>query len=292
MIKYVKEERRLSIFTDILIFVLLSLAAFLILSIFKEIMVASSLSSDTYMQVENLSDLTEVENVEYVNKIKEEFFVNIKYGKSQEEIAKTINATVLDDSGIINNNLKSIYSALSKYNKAMFSNFNKEGYKLNIILLDDFNNENLALASRNNLNQFTIYLSNVARIDRALHHEMCHILEYYMADKGVRFNDWEILNPEEFKYVNSVDNISSDFVYYFSKYAEENIDETYFVTKYAKVNAKEDRAEIFAEIMSTTQDLIYIKDKTPIYYKYISIFNTFKLNIPEAKFNNYYNIAF
>ena len=55
MIKYVKEERRLSIFTDILIFVLLSLAAFLILSIFKEIMVASSLSSDTYMQVENLS---------------------------------------------------------------------------------------------------------------------------------------------------------------------------------------------------------------------------------------------
>ena len=121
---------------------------------------------------------------------------------------------------------------------------------------------------------------------------MCHILEYYMADKGVRFNDWENLNPEEFKYVNSVDNISSDFVYYFIKYAEENIDETYFVTKYAKVNAKEDRAEIFAEIMSTTQDLIYIKDKTPIYYKYISIFNTFKLNIPEAKFNNYYNIAF
>lgn len=292
MVKYVKEERRLSIFTDIIIFILLSLAAFLILSIFKEIMVASSLKTDEFIEVSNMSDLVEIENIEYVKKIKEEFFINIKYGESQKEIANSLNATIIDDSSIINNNLKCIYEALLKYNKEMFNNFNKEGYKLNIVLLDNFSNENLALASRNKLNQFNIYLSNVSRIDRAFHHEMCHILEYYMADKGIYFSNWENLNPKGFNYVNSVDNISSDYVYYFSKYSEENLEDAYFVTKYSKVNAKEDRAEIFAEIMSTTQKLVYIEDKTPIYYKYISIFNMFNLNIKGASFNNYYNIAF
>lgn len=282
MVNYTKQERRLSLITDIVIFLLLSLSAFLLLNIFKEIFLSYSLQSDSLVEVSNTYDLIEVENIEYVNKIKDEFGITVKYGSSQQEVAKSVDANVQTSSPIINNNLKLIYSSLCKYNKEMFKNFEKEGLKINVIIFDSFNNDNLALASKNKLNQFTIYLSNVVRLDRAFHHEMCHILEYYMSNKNVNFDYWEYLNPDGFKYTNSTTGIDSNYIYYLSNYSEETLDTTYFVTKYSKVNEKEDRAELFAEIMSSTMPLQYIDDKTPIYYKAKYLFKTINNNILYA----------
>lgn len=282
MVNYTKQERRLSLITDIVIFLLLSFSAFLLLNIFKEIFLSYSLESDNLVEVSSTQDLIEFENIEYVNKIKNEFFINVKYGNSQKDVAKSVGANVQTSSPIINNNLKLIYSSLSKYNKEMFENFQKEGLKINIIIFDSFNNDNLALASKNKLNQFTIYLSNVVRLDRALHHEMCHVLEYYMSNKNVEFDYWDYLNPDDFSYNNSTEGISSKYIYYLSNYSQDNMADTYFVTKYSKVNEKEDRAEIFAEIMSSTMPLQYMDDKTPIYYKAKYLFKTINNNILYA----------
>lgn len=284
MVNYTKQERRLSLITDIAIFLLLSFSAFLLLNIFKEIFLSYSLESDNLVEVSNSCDLIEVENVQYVNKIKEEFGMIVKYGESQKDVAKSVNANIQTSSPIINNNLKLIYSALCKYDKKMFKNFEKEGLKISIIIFDSFNNDNLALASKNKLNQFTIYISNTVRLDRAFHHEMCHVLEYYMSNKNVDFEYWNYLNPDNFVYSNSTDGIDSKYIYYLSNYSEENLDTTYFVTKYSKVNEKEDRAEIFAEIMSSTMSLQYIDDKTPIYYKAKYLFKTINNNILYANF--------
>ena len=293
MVKYIKGNRRLSIISDIIIFVLLSIAAFLILNIFKEIIVASNFEENSLASISyNKEDSLETENLEYVNRIKDDFFISVKYGNSQKDLAERLDATVQNNNYIINNNLKTLYVALNKYSKKMFENFEKEGYKLNIVILDKFNNDNLALASRNKLNQFTLYISNTERLERAFHHEMCHILEYYLENKGISFESWDSLNPADFSYLNSTTGITSENVYYFSKYSLANSDDTYFATKYSKVNAKEDRAEVFAEVMISSSRIDYIEDKTPLYYKYIMLFNTFKINIPYAEFTNYYEVAF
>ena len=177
------------------------------LAIFQEIIKTSSLQSDELIEVSQTADLIEIENVKYVEKIKKEFGISVKYGISEKQLATQVDAVVQENSAIINNNLKLIYSTLGKYGVDMFNEISKEGYKISIVIFDSFNNDNLALASRNNMNQFTIYVSNVVRLERALHHEICHILEYYMSDKGKDFKYWEALNPQKFDYTNSLDNI-------------------------------------------------------------------------------------
>lgn len=292
MVKYIKEDRKLSVISDAIIFILLSFAAFLILSIFKEVFVIQSAQGDDFYASYDLEDPLELESVNYINKIKEEYSISVKYGASQKDVASRIGASVLLNSTLVNNNIKIIYEALNKYDKTMFKNFANEGYKISIVLLDKFENNNLALASRNKLNQFTLYISNAEKLERAFHHEMCHILEYYLSDKNIEFSNWNDLNPKDFNYLNDTRAIASSNVYYFSKYSSENANDVYFVTKYSKVNEKEDRAEIFAELMSASDKLNYIEDKTPIYYKYITLFNLFKINIPYAGFKNYYQVDF
>ena len=292
MVKYIKEDRKLSVISDAIIFILLSFAAFLILSIFREIFIIQNAQKEDPYASYDLEDPLEIESVNYINKIKDEYSISVKYGASQKDVASRIGATVQLNNAIINNNIKIIYNALNKYNKEMFKNFENEGYTISIVLLDKFENNNLALASRNKLNQFTLYISNTERLERAFHHEMCHILEYYLSDKNIEFSNWNKLNPEDFNYLNETSDITSDNVYYYSRYSSGSANDTYFVTKYSKVNEKEDRAEVFAEIMISSEKLDYIEDKSPIYYKYITLFNLFKINIPYASFKNYYQVDF
>jgi hypothetical protein len=119
-----------------------------------------------------------------------------------------------------------------------------------------FQNDNLALASRNNLNEFRIYISNAQKFERAFHHEMYHILEYYMKDNTKNiYTNWNELNPNGFKYENDTNKLTKDYVYDSNSYVEDN---TYFVTKYSKCSEKEDRAEIFAEIMTMNKKQKYL----------------------------------
>lgn len=228
------EKRRLSLITDIIIFLLL-LNIFLFG--FRYISYNFNLSQNL-----SLEDI-EISNKNYIesNNIKEKYGINILYGDKSYETVLKVNAVVQEDEYKIYDNLIEIEKSLQKYPDNFFKNNN-----LTIILLDHFANNNIALASRNKLNEFKIYISNNANFERALHHEMYHIFEYKLnIIKSDAFSNWSKLNPENFKYTPDTKSLDDKYIY--KSYSDQS--EAYFVTKYSKTSEKEDRAEIFTEIM-------------------------------------------
>ena len=113
-----------------------------------------------------------------------------------------------------------------------------------------------------------------------------------MSDNGVKFQYWNSFNPKTFKYTNDTTSLDSAYIYYQNLNSNE-IDEKYFLSKYSKVNEKEDRAEIFATIMSTDGKLDYIENTdSPLYKKARYLFSTIKDNIDQIDLQYYYNVDF
>ncbi len=228
------EKRRLSLITDIIIFLVVINIFFMG---FKHI-------SSKYNFTQNLA----LEDIEIINKnyieanyIKDKYGINILYGDDSYEAVIKVNAFVQEDEYEIYKNILEIGNALKKYPDSFFVN-----NKLTIVLLDNFANNNIALASRNKLDEFKIYISNTKNFERSLHHEMYHIYEYKTnVDKNNVFVNWNKFNPENFTYTADTKTLDDKYIYKISS----DLDDTYFVTKYSKTSEKEDRAEIFAEIM-------------------------------------------
>ena len=234
-IKNKVERKRLSIITDIIIFLLL-LNIFLLG--FKFIS-----SNDGIVQNLSLEDV-EIVNKNYIeaNYIKEKYNINILYGDESYESALKVEANIQEDQYKIYQNIIQIENALEKYPDTFFNNSN-----LTIIILDKFNNNNIALASRNKLNEFKIYITDNDTFERALHHEMFHIFEYRLnMNNSNMFSNWDQFNPENFEYTSDSQKLDDKYIY--NKTSNKN--DEYFVTKYSKTSAKEDRAEVFAEIMT------------------------------------------
>ena len=168
-----------------------------------------------------------------------------------------------------------MYNALRKYPSDVFSIFKDEKYNLNITLVSNFNDNNIALASKNTLNQYRIYLSNSEKFERSFHHEFFHVLEYYMEGKvKYLYHSWNSYNPYGYEY---------EYVY--SKYnTEDENRNTFFLTKYSKVSEKEDRAEIFAEIMTLNKKEGYLKNGTSLKSKIMYLLNEIYENISISDF--------
>ena len=157
-----------------------------------------------------------------------------------------------------------LFHTLEKYPQSMFKPFKDKEYKIDVVLLDEFNNNNIALASKNNLNEVKLYVSNTDDFERAIHHELFHIFEYYITDKNEDvFKGWDSFNPKYFSYEANVSNLDSTYVY-LKKYHNQNLNDSYFVTKYAKTSAKEDRAETFAEMMMLIKTPDYLESGSNI----------------------------
>lgn len=233
--------------------------------------------------VRESNDILNIDNSEYLAKNKEEintyitslnelYGIDVIYGEDTINYAVKANATILNDLNIVNNNVKLLLYALEKYPQSMFEPFKDKEYKIDVILLDEFNNNNLALASKNNLNEVKLYVSNTDDFERALHHELFHIFEYYLTDKNKDvFYGWESFNPKDFRYEANVSNLDSTYVYL--KKQNINQRDSFFVTKYAKTSAKEDRAETFTEMMMLTKTPEYLEDGTNIRKKADNILN-------------------
>lgn len=207
-----RKTRRLSIITDVVILIPVIIATILVIQAFNipvlEEEVAEVLSLETKPQT-----ITE-ENEYYIAKIKEEFGINVLFGKNIESFAKRVDATPLYNENIINNNIKIIYSALKKYPKEVFNMSLSKENPLYIMMIDTFSNNNLALASRNNLDEYRIYVSNTEKLERAFHHEMYHILEYYMSKNGkTLYKNWSNLNPKNFEYNEDTSKLTKEYVY-------------------------------------------------------------------------------
>lgn len=279
------QKRRLSLISDMIIFLVITLIVILMLKKFDFTSVIGYYTNEqTNSLVGDSSESITDENELYVSKIKKEYGITVLYGEKVRSFSDKVDATVQYDSYIINNNLRVLYDALEKYPQEVFDKLKDGGYPFYVIIVDKFQNDNLALASRNNLDEFRIYICNAQKFERAFHHEMYHILEYYMKDNtNSIYIDWNDLNPKNFKYESNVDNLTRDYVFDSNSYDEDN---TYFVTKYSKCSEKEDRAEIFAEIMTMNRKQKYLDSNENIRKKVDLI--TYMIGNNIASINNFY----
>ena len=289
-----QQNKRLSLISDIIIF----LIVLLILTLWiNHIDLTSVISqSEKYQEVlalndENTDDVVS-QNKAYIQKIKDKYNITIKYGDSVKQMAQKVSATELSDGNIVNKNIGKIETELEKYPDNFFNLFKTDStkYSITIILLDKFSDSNLALASRNNLNEYKIYLSNTEDFSRAFEHEMFHIIEYYTIDITGNtdvFNGWNKLNPYKFSYDDDIYKLDNTYVYTNTF----SLSNAFFVTKYSKTSPKEDRAETFAELMTQKNKPLYFNKNEHIYMKakYISDIIGQNFSFNEAQEKLYWN---
>lgn len=274
------KKEKLSIFTYFFIF---SCIVGITVLVYNELDISNGFEEILYQK--NIESNVEQENKYYINKIKNEYGIIIGYGEEEKSFISSVDANIQYDLNIANNNIKIIYEALKKYPDDVFDIFKDSDYSLHISLVSSFNDNNIALASKNNLNQYRMYLSNDVNFERAFHHEFFHILEYYMADRvKYLYYAWNSYNPSGFEYEEDVTKLTDEFVY--SKYAtEEENKHTYFLTKYSKVSPREDRAEMFADLMMINKKEGYLKNGTNIDNKINYLINEIYENISIGYFH-------
>lgn len=274
------KKEKLSIFTYFFIF---SCIVGITVLVYNELDISNGFEEILYQK--DIESNVEQENKYYINKIKNEYGIIIGYGEEEKSFISSVDANIQYDLNIANNNIKIIYEALKKYPDDVFDIFKDSDYSLHISLVSSFNDNNIALASKNNLNQYRMYLSNDVNFERAFHHEFFHILEYYMADRvKYLYYAWNSYNPSGFEYEEDVTKLTDEFVY--SKYAtEEENKHTYFLTKYSKVSPREDRAEMFADLMMINKKEGYLKNGTNIDNKINYLINEIYENISIGYFH-------
>lgn len=288
--KIYTRNKRLSIITDIIIF--------LILLLFLIIIIKSINLNDLKNQPENMQSIfstsTEnsntndisIQNKIYVEKIRSKYNIDIEYDDNVKASIENVSATQLKDQNIINTNIGKIEDELKKYDNTLFTKLkaNKK-YAFTIILVDKFNDNNIALASRNNLDEYKIYISNYDSFSRALDHEMFHIIEYYILSFNKNaFDNWSTLNPKDFNYQSDIYKLDNKYVYTDTL----SLKNSYFVSKYAKVSDKEDRAETFAELMSQKSKQLYFNDGENLYKKAEFLSEIISQNINFSDNSNLY----
>ncbi len=271
--------RKLSVFTY---FFILSCVVGITILFVKELNISSGFDEILYQK--DIQSNVEQENKYYIKKIKDEYGIIVTFGESEKGFLSAVDANIQYDEFIANNNIKSIYDALKKYPKDVFDIFTKEKYSLYILLVSEFNDNNIALASKNSLNQYRIYLSNNENFERAFHHEFFHILEYYMSDRTkFLYSSWNEYNPIGFQYVDNVSRLTDEYVYN-NYFTDEQNKDSYFVTKYSKVSPKEDRSELFAEMMTINKNMSYLKKGSRIREKVDYLVNEIYENISISDF--------
>lgn len=263
-----KHKKKASLVSVIILFLVIILITVLITK--KYVNHSGTTESLNLVDTESRDYITskKLEINSYITSLNELYGINVIYGENSLNYANKVDATIEDDLNIVNNNLKILFHTLEKYPKGMFEMFRNKEYKMDVIILDKFTNNNLALASKNNLKEIKLYISNTDKFERAIHHELFHIFEYYMQDKNSSvYNGWENLNPSKFKYESNISKLDNKYVYE----KDNDLNNCYFLTKYAKSSQKEDRAETFAEIMMLQKEPDYLKQDTNINKKVINL---------------------
>ena len=233
----------------------------------------------------NVVDKT-TSNLELIGEIKRVYNLDVIYGEGTEYLASSSDATPIYNQEDINTMLVELIECLEKYPSNIFKEIQLKDYGVEICLVNAFKNENIALATRDSNNNFKIYLSNAtenSKIPKSVHHEMYHILEYYMKlefDINEIYKDWNKYNPEGFSYQDNISLLDTSYVL--------NLDESreaHFVSIYSKHSDKEDRAEVFADTM--------ISDNMPVYYADInSPIRSKMVLITNAINNSFYSVNY
>lgn len=293
------DKKHYSIVATISIFVLL-MASIVIVVLFvrdsQNDSIQEKIQEVGYGKVENINPLIleksnkvldkTTSNLELVSEIKRVYNLDVIYGDGTEFLANSVDATSIYDQADINNILIELIECLEKYPSNIFKEIQIKDYSIEICLVNYFSNDNIALATRDSNNNFKIYLSNVdkdIKISKSVHHEMYHILEYYMKlefDINELYKDWNKNNPAGFSYQENIALLDTSYVYGMDKNGE-----SYFVSIYSKYSDKEDRAEVFADTMTA--------ESLPTYYTdNVGAIKNKMLLISNAIKNTFYSVSY
>lgn len=209
---------------------------------------------------ERVVDKTNV-NIDLINEIKRVYNINVIYGDDTEYLTKTVSSKPIYNESEVNSMLLELINCLEKYPNNIFKEIELKDYTIEICLVDHFNNDNIALATRDSNNNFKVYISNIEKtekVKKSIHHEFYHILEYYMKlefDINTLYKNWNQFNPKDFKYQENIALLDTTYVYQMDKQGR-----NYFVSIYSKSSDKEDRAEVFADTMCAETKPDYYTD--------------------------------
>lgn len=194
--------------------------------------------------VDNNGDII-IQNNLLRNKIQDSYGITIKYG--EETIGYTVSniTTVpITDPEIIRQQLVQLNNTLKLYPDGMFKEIRNGGIPLTIILVKSYSQENVTGVTDSSYSFANISIAAVYPFMESFFHESYHYIERYLLKKGVDYNSWNSLNPENFQYGVIYNNLS---------YSNTFMENAPFVNNYAQTAATEDRASTFEYMMASSK---------------------------------------
>ncbi len=178
-------------------------------------------------------------------KIENTYGITIKYGNELDSYRpKRLTPTILTDKEKIKKELNLINNELKKYPTGFFRDFS--GMPLTIYLVSSVpGNVFSGFTDREFMNDIKITLTENYFFEYTLNHELMHYIDAYLEIKMYPANPYDeymALNPLDFNYgtVNKNYNYGNNGV----------IKGAYFIDDYAQSSVREDRAELFKNMIT------------------------------------------
>lgn len=223
-------------------------------------------------------------NDEYRKQIQDKYSVSIAY---KDELGdyymngypRPVKQT--DDSTIYSY-LQRIENVLNKYPTNFFKEIKNTRMNLTIYMVKSIDIGVAGLTNSSNRSNVIIMINTISitSFETTLHHEIMHFIDSYISfnlGSGVIENSMVSVNPSGFTYG------SSDSSYVYDYYNASTASTAYFLSNYSKTNYLEDRAVIFASLMTSTMKYPYLNNSTPIYKKARLISNQLRDNFNSVK---------
>lgn len=223
-------------------------------------------------------------NDEYRKQIQDKYSVSIAY---KDELGdyymngypRPVKQT---DDNTIYSYLQRIENVLNKYPTNFFKEIKNTRMNLTIYMVKSIDIGVAGLTNSSNRSNVIIMINTISitSFETTLHHEIMHFIDSYISfnlGSGVIENSMVSVNPSGFTYG------SSDSSYVYDYYNASTASTAYFLSNYSKTNYLEDRAVIFASLMTSTMKYPYLNNGTPIYKKARLISNQLKDNFNSVK---------
>ena len=203
----------------------------------------------------------EEKNDAYRKQLQNKYGIKIAYGNELGNYSATgVMLTKMTDPNTINEYLNKINNVLSLYPDGFFKEFINYNINLTIYLVDAVGNGQYAgLLDSRVTSDVKLTIRKYLLFERTLHHELFHYIDVYLKQKMNPNNIeslWNTLNPIGYTYGTAI-----------SSYTYSGSSGAYFINDYSQTNYKEDRATLFADMMSRTVKTTYMNEGEPILLK-------------------------
>ena len=223
----------------------------------------SSSDNNTNNEEQEVPTQEEINNT-YRNELQNKYGVRIAYGNEMGNYSATgANLTKMIDPNTISEYLKKVDSVLSLYPSGFFKEIINFNMPLTIYLVEAVENGQYAgLLDSQFMNDIKLTIKRDGLFERTLHHELFHYIDAYLSVKMYPDNveySWNNLNPEGYSYGTVISSYTFNMV--------TNAPGAYFINDYSQTNYREDRATLFADMMTRVLKKSYMNEGEPILIK-------------------------